>query len=119
MTVLWGVDFLKLINKHILSDEVSRAGWGGELSPDEPMELSSHSHPGVELRANLKSISHRYHLFEVAFVRVLTKEIIVVPLGCLQGGPQTIHLPMDCLQGSSVPLGFGSPRKFPSPKFHK
>jgi len=30
-------------------------------------------HPGVELRANLKSISHRCHLFEVAFVWELTK----------------------------------------------
>ena len=26
------------------------------------------SHPAVELRANLKSISHRYHLFDMAFV---------------------------------------------------
>ena len=26
------------------------------------------SHPGVELRANLKSISHRCHFFKVAFV---------------------------------------------------
>ena len=42
------------------------------------------AHPGVELRANLKSISHRCH--EVAFVRVLTTETIHVPLGCLQGG---------------------------------
>ena len=31
------------------------------------------THPGVELRANLKSISHRCHLFEVAFVWELTK----------------------------------------------
>jgi len=43
-------------------------------------------HPGVELRANLKSISHRCHLFEVAFVWELTKETIHLPLGCLQGG---------------------------------
>jgi hypothetical protein len=26
------------------------------------------NHPGVELRANLESISHRCHFFEVAFV---------------------------------------------------
>ena len=31
------------------------------------------THPGVELRKNLKSISHRRHLFEVAFVWELTK----------------------------------------------
>ena len=43
-------------------------------------------HTGVELRANLKSISHRCHLFEVAFVWELTKETIHLPLGCLQGG---------------------------------
>ena len=43
-------------------------------------------HPGVELRANLKSISHRCHLFEVAFVWELTTETIHLPLGCLQGG---------------------------------
>jgi len=40
-------------------------------------------HPGVELRADLKSISHRCHLFEVAFVWELTKETIHLPLGCL------------------------------------
>ena len=43
-------------------------------------------HPGVELRANLKSISHRCYLFEVAFVWDLTKETIDLPVGCLQGG---------------------------------
>ena len=42
--------------------------------------------PGVELRANLKSISHRCHLVEVAFVGELTKETIHLPLVCLQGG---------------------------------
>ena len=36
--------------------------------------------------ANLESISHRCYLFEVAFVWELTKETIVLPLGCLQGG---------------------------------
>ena len=44
------------------------------------------SHPGVELRAkraNLKSISHRYYLFEVAFVWESTNETIHLPLGCL------------------------------------
>ena len=41
-------------------------------------------HPVVELRANRKSISHRCHLFEVAFVWELTEETIHLPLGCLQ-----------------------------------
>jgi len=36
--------------------------------------------------ANLKSIAHRCHLFDVAFVWELTKETIVLPLGYLQGG---------------------------------
>ena len=47
---------------------------------------STRRHPGVELRGNIKSISHRCHLFEVAFVWELTKETIRLPLGCLQGG---------------------------------
>jgi len=38
------------------------------------------------VRANLKSIFHRYHLFELAFVWKLSQEIIHLPLGCLQGG---------------------------------
>ena len=42
------------------------------------------THPGVELSANLKSISHRCYLFEVAYVRELTQETIVLPLGCLR-----------------------------------
>ena len=44
------------------------------------------SHPGVEVRANLKSISHRYYLFELDFLWELNKETIHLPLGCLQGG---------------------------------
>ena len=43
-------------------------------------------HSGVNLRANLRSISPRCHLLEVAFVWELTKEIIYLPLDCLQGG---------------------------------
>ena len=42
--------------------------------------------PGCNLGANLKPISHRCYLFEVAFVWELTRETIVLPLGCLQGG---------------------------------
>ena len=43
-------------------------------------------HPGVDLRANLKSIPHRCHLFAMAFVWKLTKDTIHLHLGCLQGG---------------------------------
>ena len=43
-------------------------------------------HPGVELRANLKSISQKCHFFEAAFKWELTKETIYLPLGRLQGG---------------------------------
>ena len=49
-------------------------GWGAG-------EWCEHLPPGVELRANRKSISHRYHLFEVAFVWESTKETIRLPLG--------------------------------------
>jgi len=55
----------------------------GEVASPPPFATN---HPGVELRANLKSISHRCHLFEVAFAWGLTKETIHLPLGCLQGG---------------------------------
>ena len=54
--------------------------------------LTALRQPGVELRANLKSISHRCQLFEVAFVWELTKETIHLPLGCLKGGFQA-HTP--------------------------
>ena len=43
-------------------------------------------HPAGNLGANLKSISHRCYLREVAFEWELTKETIKLPLGCLQGG---------------------------------
>ena len=43
-------------------------------------------HPGSNPGSNLKSITHRCYLREVAFERELTKEIICLPLGCLQGG---------------------------------
>jgi len=57
---------------------------GGEGKYDA--EGAQVSHPGVELRANFKTTSHRCYLFTVAFVRELTREIIHSPLGCLQGG---------------------------------
>jgi len=48
-------------------------------------------HPGGNPGANLKSISNRCYLFEVAFVWELTKETIVLPLGCLQAGVGELH----------------------------
>ena len=51
------------------------------------------NHPGGNPWANLKSISHRCHLREVAFVWGLTKETIYLPLGCLQGGPAIEAMP--------------------------
>ena len=44
---------------------------------------------GVGLRANIESISHRCHIFEVAFVWELTEETMHFPLGCLRGGLPT------------------------------
>ena len=49
-------------------------------------------HPGGNPGANLKSISHRCHLFEVACVWELTKEAIDLPLGCLHGGEACAHV---------------------------
>ena len=60
------------------------------LSPRWPApSCQGGSHPGGNPGANLKSISHKCHLFEVAFVWELTKETIHLPLGCLQGGMPT------------------------------
>jgi len=50
-----------------------------------------HTHPGVELGANLKSISYRCHLFEVAFLLGWTRETIYLPLDRLQGGTRELH----------------------------
>jgi len=61
-------------------------GYGASVLPVRPLV-----HPGVELRANVKSISHRCYLCEVAFVRELTKETSVLALGCLQGGFGAAH----------------------------
>ena len=50
------------------------------------INISALLHTGGNPGTNLKSISHRCYLFEVAFVWELTKETIHLPLGCLQGG---------------------------------
>jgi len=70
-------------SRRICQRDVPRKWWNGNLDSSNGTHVS---HPGVELRANLMSISHRCHLFEVAFVWELTKETIHLPLGCLQGG---------------------------------
>ena len=67
------------------------------------------SHPGVELRENLKSISHRCHLFEVAFVWELTKETINLPLGCLHGGQRLFSMHV-----MHPPLPRDSPPRLPA-----
>ena len=56
--------------------------------------VATPNHPGVELRTNLKSISHRYHLFQVTFVWELTTETIHLPLGCLQAVLPFLLLPL-------------------------
>jgi len=47
-------------------------------------------HPGGNPGANLQSISHRCYPILVAFVWVLTKETIHLPLGGLQGGTREL-----------------------------
>ena len=69
--------------------------------------LSASHHPGVELRANLKSISHRCHLFEVAFVWELTRETIHLPRGCLQDGMPSPLAP--CCRPSHQLRGISQP----------
>ena len=55
------------------------------------------------MRARLRSISHRCHLFEVAFVWESTTETIHLPLGCLQGGWTTL-VRGPCLGGCAQAL---------------
>jgi hypothetical protein len=50
------------------------------------------THPGGNIGANLKLISHKGYLFEVAFLWELIKETIYLPRGCLQGGFGKISL---------------------------
>ena len=56
------------------------------LSRNPRMEDTSKGRGGgITLEANLKSISHRRYLREVAFEWELIKKNIHLPLGCLQG----------------------------------
>ena len=60
----------------------TRAG-GGAWDVDAPHMTRAtvlHIHPEVDLRENLKSVSHRFHLFEVASVWEFTKATIHLPL---------------------------------------
>jgi len=61
-----------------------------DLTTSPPPRVPTHS--GGNPGANLKSISQGCYLFEVAFVWELTKETIVLPLGCLQGGGGLVDL---------------------------
>ena len=72
------MNFVKRLYRHILRDAVTHrgeCGGGGE-------RRGPPGNPG----ANLGSISHRCHLFEVAFTWELTKETMHLLMGCLQGG---------------------------------
>ena len=71
-------------------------------------------HPGVELRANLESISHRGLFFEVAFVWDLTEETMHLPLSCLQGVELVLALRLPLLRRRRFLLGvWGSGAKRP------
>ena len=53
--------------------------------PSRATEEHPHDcHPGGDPRANIKTISHRCYLREVAFEWELSQETIYLPLGCLQ-----------------------------------
>jgi len=95
---------------HLPSASPSRS-----LPPDYPPSLSvplclahrhrcnilKRSHPRDNPGANLKSISHRCYLFVVAFVWELSKETIVLPMGCLQGGRHRCNIRAVLNEGQS------------------
>ena len=81
----------------------------GEHPPSSPT-----CRPGGNPGGNLKSISPRCYLFEVAFVWELTKETIVLPLGCLQGGVRRSRPPLRYRSSPLPPPPFSSPP--PPPK---
>ena len=81
----------------------SRARKGIRCAPNPPPPNSSHgasrshSHPGGNPGANIKTISHKYYIREEEFECELTKETIYLPLGCLQGGTAAeLHAPTAC-----------------------
>ena len=60
-----------------------------DFHPDAALGVPEVTHPGGDPGANRKSISHRSHRFEVAFVWELSEETFHLPQGCLQGGCPT------------------------------
>ena len=54
--------------------------------PSSPARGAYSPSPGGNPGANIKSISHRCYLRKEALKWELTKDIIYLPLGCLQGG---------------------------------
>ena len=75
-------------------------------------------HPGVELREDLKSISHICYLLEVKYVWELTKETIHLPLGCLQGGSPSCPTPVPLKQAHAFRLGGQASRSLDSVRSH-
>jgi hypothetical protein len=65
---------------------------------DTPLSVTIH--PGGNLGANLKSITHRCHPILVAFVSELTPKTIHLPLGCLQGGYRSVNMTQDTAHGA-------------------
>ena len=59
----------------------------GDRPPPSTSSARLALHLGDNPGTNFKSISHRFHLREFAFEWELTKETIVLPLGCIQGLP--------------------------------
>ena len=70
----------KMIKK--LESEISKNVEENETLTHQ-VQFSYTGHPDVELRVNLKSISNRCYLFEVAFVWESAPQTILWPLGCL------------------------------------
>jgi hypothetical protein len=77
---------LKGLNWLVISSSLDSGTVCANPTPT-PHHLSNH--PGGNLGANLKPISHRCHFRKVAFERELTEETIYLPLGCFQGGNAT------------------------------
>ena len=51
-----------------------------------PSQYRGRNHSGDNPGENVKSISNKFYLRELAFEWELTEETIYLPLGCFQGG---------------------------------
>ena len=104
---------LRLSESHCWRGGEREEGREGGHNAARPPPHCGLRHPGVELRANFKSICHICHLEEVAFVQELTKETIHLPLSCLQGGRDfgwnAGHLSMTISVGTSLYPYRGTP----------